>query len=188
MKNLKIIPVFCFLAYSLISCEKNEVNIDEALTFKDIEAIFEMKEPFSIKAKETILNRYGSLENYLEIVEEKRQQLYNKRINSESNSIAKVSYKVKLISPEYLDKLTIHVKDDETILDVAEQQGIDLPYSDRAGASSTCAALQMSGVPVDQSEQSFLDEDLLEAGYVLLCVAYPKSRCTMLTHQEDTMF
>jgi ferredoxin len=98
-----------------------------------------------------------------------------------------VNYKIRFLNEAKKLDATIDCADDKFILEAAEDNNIELPYSCRAGSCSTCLGKIQNG-SVEQSDQTFLEEKHIKAGYVLTCVAYPTADLTILTHAEENLY
>ncbi len=82
---------------------------------------------------------------------------------------------------------TLQVPENETILSVADTAGLDLPSSCHAGVCTTCAGQIIKGT-VDQTEGMGVSLDLQKQGYVLLCIAYPRSDLKIETEKEEIVY
>ncbi|MFB6254253.1 MAG: 2Fe-2S iron-sulfur cluster-binding protein [Halobacteriaceae archaeon] len=82
---------------------------------------------------------------------------------------------------------TIEVANNETILEAGEDEGWDLPYACREGQCLSCGAHIEDGEALDyirHSNNEMLNDDELEQGYCLTCVAYPVDDFTIETGES----
>ncbi len=82
---------------------------------------------------------------------------------------------------------TIEVPEDKQILRAAGAAGIYLPTSCNAGVCTTCAAQILEG-EVEQGDGMGVSLELQAQGYVLLCIAYPRSNLKIVTEKEDEVY
>ena len=70
--------------------------------------------------------------------------------------------------------VSYQVEHKRPLLESLGEQGVDLPYGCRYGGCISCAAKLIDG-EVDQKRQVALNNRQINDGYIILCVARPKS-------------
>ncbi|MGV3632072.1 MAG: 1,2-phenylacetyl-CoA epoxidase subunit PaaE [Bacteroidota bacterium] len=82
------------------------------------------------------------------------------------------------------DSLDISLNEnDENILDAAQKAGADLPFACKGGVCCTCKAKIIEGT-ARMDVNYALEEDELEAGYILTCQAHPTSEKLVVSFDE----
>src|SRR5262249_29315657 len=94
------------------------------------------------------------------------------------------SHHVTFVTPQR--ELTVEVDADEYLLNAAMRAGLALPFSCLQGWCTTCAGKVLEG-RVDQSEALRVYPEDEQAGFVLLCSAFPRTDLRILTHQKEPM-
>ncbi|MBE9193265.1 2Fe-2S iron-sulfur cluster binding domain-containing protein [Gloeocapsopsis crepidinum LEGE 06123] len=96
-------------------------------------------------------------------------------------------YKIRIRDRARDKNYTLEVPEDSYILQSAEHQGVELPFSCRNGACTTCAVRVLAG-EIYQPEAMGLSLELRSKGYALLCVSYPLSDLEVETQDEDEVY
>ena len=80
---------------------------------------------------------------------------------------------------------TVPIEDYQSILEAAEDAGMELPHDCRLGTCLACAAKIESG-QIDQSGGT-LDDSVMEAGFALTCQSYAKSDVKLTCVEENQL-
>ena len=97
------------------------------------------------------------------------------------------SHKITIHNRHTGKRHVIVVPEDRYILQSAENQGVELPFSCRNGACTTCAVRVKTG-EIYQPEAMGLSPDLRKRGYALLCVSYARCDLEVETQDEDEVY
>jgi ring-1,2-phenylacetyl-CoA epoxidase subunit PaaE len=70
-----------------------------------------------------------------------------------------------------------------SILDGAQQSGLDVPYACKGGVCCTCKGKVLEGT-VSMDVNYALEQDEVDQGYILTCQAHPTSKKVIVTFDE----
>ncbi|MFC6763748.1 2Fe-2S iron-sulfur cluster-binding protein [Natrinema soli] len=92
---------------------------------------------------------------------------------------------VESYTVEFVDEgREIEVPANKPILEAAEEAGLTPPYQCRMGVCGVCCAMIVEDGEVDQTEGMFLSDNEKEEGYVLNCIAKPRSDLRIRTDES----
>eukprot|EP00218_Dolichomastix_sp_CCMP3274_P015708 CAMPEP_0170142798 /NCGR_PEP_ID=MMETSP0033_2-20121228/8559_1 /TAXON_ID=195969 /ORGANISM="Dolichomastix tenuilepis, Strain CCMP3274" /LENGTH=135 /DNA_ID=CAMNT_0010379173 /DNA_START=6 /DNA_END=413 /DNA_ORIENTATION=+ len=105
--------------------------------------------------------------------------------STRATTVVPAAHKVEITGTDGV-VTTLEVSEDETVLDVALEQGLDLVHDCKMGVCMTCPAKVVSGT-VDENNIGMLSDDVAEKGYALLCCAQPTSDLTIQVIEEEEL-
>lgn len=113
----------------------------------------------------------------------------NDKLSLKTNKLFKTMAKTYTVEINHQgEKFTLEVDENEYILRAAEKAGFRLPNSCNAGVCTTCASQILEEGMVEQSQGMGIGQELQDEGYVLLCIACPRSNLKIETEKEDTVY
>ncbi|WP_338003490.1 2Fe-2S iron-sulfur cluster binding domain-containing protein [Natronoglomus mannanivorans] len=87
------------------------------------------------------------------------------------------------------ERIEVDAPEDEALLYPALDAGVDIPYSCEAGRCGECTVKYDGDANevVSHDGNEYLDDDQIEDGWVLTCVAYPSDDSELeVAHPDDT--
>lgn len=176
----------------IFSCKKNErLETSDNLLLSEFKVVANElalnPDNFSLKYVKSVNNRYGNLENWKKAILATKMKM-NKKAKNSLNSI-KTDYLGTFENYNSYPAWTISFNSELPILTQCEEAGFfpNTTQCERFGAGGSCAMRLTSG-QVDQSMQSYLDEEQVDAGFFLPCVAFALSRFYAVTNVENELF
>ncbi len=109
------------------------------------------------------------------------REIYHVEIIDETEEIEVKEREVTLFFND--EKHRILVQPEQSILEVALENGLELPNSCQFGNCGTCRARLLSG-RLKLVEQTALSEDEIKQGYCLTCIGYPASDNVVILYEE----
>lgn len=178
-----------FSIYHILSREladadllSGRINAEKAQFFLDhIVPVDHIDEVFLCGPEEMILSVRDTLQNagteankihfelFYSAAAEQKKKDHAKAVNRDDDQYSKVT--VKLDASALNLDLAYH---GQTILDAALQNGADLPYACKGGVCATCKCKLEKG-EVEMDINYSLEQDELDAGFILSCQAHPRS-------------
>lgn len=85
--------------------------------------------------------------------------------------------------------IEVEARDDRFLWDQADDAGVDIPYQCGVGTCGACTVKydgDANEIVEHTDDQRYLDEEQVQEGWVLTCVAYPRSDFeTVVAHPDD---
>ncbi|KAJ1442026.1 2Fe-2S ferredoxin-type domain-containing protein [Ochromonadaceae sp. CCMP2298] len=100
-----------------------------------------------------------------------------------TSALSAVKHKVTVLHEG--SETILEVSENTSILEAALDAGIKLPHDCKLGVCLTCPSKIISG-QVDQ-DGSTLDDSVMEAGYALTCMTFPRSDVVITSIDEEEL-
>lgn len=150
-------------------------KFDEMFVCGPKQMIFAVKEIFEEEG-------YSPRRIHFELFDSQEDESDKVRTRKIEENDKKVESKVIVILDDEQTVIRL-ASDGDSVLDAALKSGVDAPYSCKGGVCSTCKGKVLEG-EVTMDVNYALEEDEVEAGYILTCQAHPVTPEIVVSYDE----